>query len=125
MAMMEVESVGGVVKAVATGMLLTGAVLAAPLAAANEYSEYAVTYSVEELKTQKGVEEVHARIVKAAKAYCPDYAESGSKWEMRECMNDVVSDLVAKVGHPQLTQLHEGDEGVAIATSAGAQGDRG
>ena len=122
MAKTEVMNVGGVVKAAAAGFVLAGAALAAPFAAADGY---AVSYSVEELKTQKGVEEVHARILQAAKDYCPTYLQSGSKWEMRECMEDVVADLVAQVNHPQLSQLHAGETGVSVAVSADARGDRG
>lgn len=101
------------VSLVAGGMLaLSGAAVANDGVAANEY---AVSYSTTELVTQQGVEAVHERIVKAAKNYCPDYATSRSISEHRECIADVVADLVEKVANPALTNLHAGDDSIRIA----------
>ncbi len=85
--------------------------------------EYVLTYSAQELSTFSGVEDVHARIVKTAKQYCPTYSQIRSHKDVQNCVDGVVSDLVAKVGHPQLSGYHAGEEWVQIATAARTMGN--
>ena len=85
--------------------------------------EYVLTYSTQELTTFAGVEDVHARIVKTAKQYCPTYSQIRSQKEVQSCVDGVVADLVAKVDHPQLSGYHAGEEWVQIATAARSMGN--
>ena len=86
--------------------------------------EYAMSYSTQELSTAAGVKDVHARIVKVAKRYCPSYSEIRDQKEVDSCVAEVVADLVQKVDNAQLTSFNDGDEGVRIATTDIRQGDR-
>ncbi len=85
-------------------------------AAAND--EYVLTYSAQELSTFSGVQDVHKRIVKTAKQYCPTYSQIRSHNDMKTCVEGVVSDLVEKVNHPQLSGYHAGEEWARIAVAA-------
>ena len=84
--------------------------------------EYVLTYSEKELATFGGVADVHARIVKAAKQYCPTYSQIRSHADVKTCVDGVVSDLVLKVNHARMTSFHSGDRGVQVAESAKAGG---
>ena len=86
--------------------------------------EYAMSYSAQELTTAAGVKDVHARIVKVARRYCPTYTKIRDLKEVHQCVADVVEDLVTKVDNPQLTSYHAGDDGVRVATTESRQGDR-
>ena len=79
--------------------------------------EYAVSYSNQELSSANGVQSVHKRIVTAARRYCPTYSQIRNTREVWACMQDVVSDLVDKVDHPQLTSYHTGDNDVRVAAA--------
>ena len=79
--------------------------------------EYLVSYSEVELTSAKGTEDVHARIVKAAKHYCPTYSQIRSHAEVKLCVEGVVEDLVSKVNHPTLTSLHESGSAINVADS--------
>ncbi len=87
--------------------------------------EYVLTYSANELSTFNGVQDVHARIVKTAKQYCPTYSQIRSHADVKTCVDGVVADLVEKVDHPQLSGYHAGEEWVRIAVAAQRVGDRG
>lgn len=77
--------------------------------------DYAVAYSSQELTSATGVEQVHERIVKVAKQYCPTYSQIRNHNEVAACVKDVVADLVGKVDHPRLTSYHSGDNSVQVA----------
>ena len=66
---------------------------------------------------------MHARIVKTAKQYCPTYSQIRSHKDVQTCVDGVVSDLVEKVDHPQLSGYHAGEEWVQIASAARAMGN--
>lgn len=105
-------------------MLATGAlVVGANASAAGE--EYVVSYTYNELTNSRGVEDVHARIVKAAKAYCPTYSQIRNAKDVRVCVDGVVEDLVSKVNHPQLTSYHESGSSVSVAGEVKRPADRG
>ncbi len=80
--------------------------------------EYTMTYSKGELRNIQGVKAVHARMVKAAKLYCPTYTEIRSLADVRTCVNGVVSDLVGTVNHSGLTRYHDGDEEISRIVDA-------
>lgn len=84
-------------------------------ASASFADDYAVAYSSQELTSASGVEQVHERIVKVAKQYCPTYSQIRNHNEVAACVKDVVADLVEKVDHPRLTSYHSGDNSVQIA----------
>lgn len=79
---------------------------------------YVMTYTKDELSTFAGVQNVHERIVKAAKQYCPTYSQIRSKREVQSCIDDVVTDLVQKVDHPRLTDYDAGDNRFRVASTA-------
>ena len=87
-------------------------------------TSYTLTYDDAELATQQGVAAVHERIEMVAKSYCPDYSKVLNLSSVRSCVKEVTDDLVAKVGHPQLTQFHTGEAPVRIAASARDVNDR-
>ena len=87
-------------------------------ASADDPKNYALTYKADELSNYDGVRDVHARIVKAAKEYCPTYARIRSVREVNACIQDVVADLVAKVDHARLSSYHAGDDYVQVAGSS-------
>lgn len=74
---------------------------------AHTADEYLITYSKYELKTLAGIGDVYARIRKAAKKYCPSYAQIKSIREVQICISDIVDELVAKIDHPKMTAYHE------------------
>ena len=78
---------------------------------------YAVSYSEQELTSASGVESVHQRIVTVARRYCPSYSQIRRLREAQACIQDVVSDLVDKVGHPRLTSYHTDDGSVRVAAA--------
>lgn len=78
---------------------------------------YAVSYTKSELASVQGVKDVHARIVKVAKRYCPDYSVVKDLREVNACVADVVNDLVAKVDNPRLYSFHQGDDSVRVASA--------
>lgn len=84
--------------------------------AAND--EYVLAYSTKELSTFSGVEDLHKRIVKTAKQYCPTYSQIRSHADVKTCVDGVVEDLVAKVDHPRLSGYHAGEEWARIAVAA-------
>lgn len=86
-------------------------------ASADAGEEYMVSYSHTELTSAKGAADVHARIVKAAKNYCPTYSQIRSQAEVKLCVDGVVEDLVSKVDHPTLTSLHESGSAISVAES--------
>ena len=96
------------------GVAVIGIMLFSANAAA-EADEYVLSYSSKELGSAHGVSEVHERIVKAAKRYCPTYSTIRNMREVNDCIDDVVNDLVSKVNHPRLTDYHIGDDRVRIA----------
>ena len=98
--------------------------LALGLSAGASAEDYTLSYSVAELNTQHGVQDVHKRIVKAARQYCPPYAETKSLDRRRDCVDDVVNDLVTKVAHPGLTQFHNNPDAVNVASATPAKADR-
>jgi len=77
--------------------------------------DYAINYSNKELSTGAGVANVHARIVKAAKQYCPTYSQIRNHKDVQNCVNGVVEDLVSKVNHPTLSDYDAGDRNQRIA----------
>ena len=89
-----------------------GLLLSAPAFAEREY---ALEYSEQELATSEGVRELHARIVRTAKDYCPSYAETRQMRETAACVDDVVTDLVERVNHADLSALHQGRDKVRVA----------
>ena len=110
------------VRVAAVAMFVSALLLSSNAAA----EDYVVTYKHAELTNAQGVADVHNRIVKAAKRYCPTYSQIRSNQEVQDCINDVVEDLVSKVNHPQLTSLHESGSAVSIAEAdATAIGSRG
>jgi len=80
--------------------------------------EYAVSYSNQELTSVTGVENVHERIVRVARRYCPTYTQIRNIREVSACIADVVSDLVDKVDNPRLTSYHTDDGSVRVAASS-------
>ena len=89
-------------------------------ASADENEQYEVVYSANEMSNYDGVRDVHERIVKAAKQFCPTYSQIRSTREVNACIEDVVADLVAKVDHPRLSDYHAGDDRLRVAGSNGA-----
>ncbi|MEM7099601.1 MAG: UrcA family protein [Pseudomonadota bacterium] len=85
------------------------------LSGAATAGEYVLTYSETELATHDGVKDVHSRIVAAARDYCPTYSRVRSLAEVRDCIDDVVDDLVDKVNHPKMTSYHTGEAVRVIA----------
>lgn len=79
--------------------------------------DYAMAYSSAELSSASGVKQVHERIVKVAKQYCPTYSQIRDHNDVAACVSDVVADLVSKVDHPRLTSYHEGDHSVQVASA--------
>lgn len=114
-------------KRVAAGQIAKVAVAAALLgtSAGALADEYGVSYSRAELATQQGVETVHARIVRAAQNYCPLYKRTNSISDHRACVAEVVADLVEKVDHAALTDLHQGDDGLRVARATDTDRKRG
>ena len=98
------------------GLILVG-VGAMSVSLAASADDYAVAYSPQELSSANGVEQIHERIVKAAKQYCPRYSQVRSSKEIKLCVDGVVQDLVDKVDHPQLTSLHQSGSAVSVAGS--------
>ena len=80
--------------------------------------EYRLSYKESELRSSEGVSVVHARIVAAAKDYCPSYKELGSVRELKMCLEDVTNDLVSKIDHPTLSSYHSREAGVELAKLA-------
>ncbi len=104
-------------KKLATALLITAAFGASTNAIADDY---AMAYSSTELTNAAGVQQVHERIVKVAKQYCPTYSQIRNHNEVAACVSDVVEDLVSKVDHPRLTSYHTGDTTMQVAgASAG------
>ncbi len=107
------------------GLVLVGSACAvAPLSVLAK-DEYAVSYSVAEMETYDGVQSVHARILKAAKQYCPTYSQIRSHADVRTCVEGVVDDLVDKINHPTLTGFHREDGAFRIATVRERATDQG
>ncbi len=84
-------------------------------------NEYAMSYSNAELASADGVKDVHERIVKVAKLYCPTYSQVRNHREVRACVDEVVNDLVNKVDHPSLTSFHNTDNSVRVASAEDVQ----
>jgi len=103
------------VKKLATALLITAAFGASTNAIADDY---AMAYSSTELTSASGIEQVHERIVKVAKQYCPTYSQIRNHKEVAACVSDVVEDLVNKVDHPRLTSYHTGDNSVQVAAAS-------
>ncbi|XOV84871.1 MAG: UrcA family protein [bacterium] len=101
-------------KKLATALLVTAAFGISSNAIADEY---AVAYSSKELTSSAGVKQVHERIVKVAKQYCPTYSQIRNHNDVAACVSDVVEDLVSKVDHPRLTSYHTGDNSVQVAAA--------
>ncbi|MCR9260349.1 MAG: UrcA family protein [Pseudomonadaceae bacterium] len=101
-------------KKLATALIVTAAFGFSTNAIADEY---AMAYSSTELTNSAGIKQVHERIVKVAKQYCPTYSQIRNHNEVAACVSDVVEDLVSKVDHPRLTSYHTGDESVQVATA--------
>ncbi len=111
-------------KGVGVAVLTVGA-FATSLGAHGASDDYMVSYSHAELTSAKGGENVHARIVKAAKQYCPTYTQIRSHAEVKLCVDGVVEDLVSKVDHPTLTSLQESGSAINVADVVpGAKVDR-
>ena len=85
--------------------------------------EYAMSYSADELSSAPGVQDVHKRIVRTAKRYCPSSTKIRDAREARSCIADVVNDLVNKVDHPRLTSYHVNDGSVRVAATAARDSD--
>jgi UrcA family protein len=58
---------------------------------------YVLTYSEPELNTVPGMQNVHQRIVRVAKNYCPSYSQIKSHTAVKTCVDGVVQDLVGKI----------------------------
>ncbi len=86
--------------------------------------EYAMSYSSQELSTAGGVKDVHERIVKVARQYCPTYSQIRNHKDVDACVDGVVADLVRKVNNAQLSSYHAGEEGVRFATAGVRAGAR-
>ena len=71
-------------------------------------SEYVLSYSYAELKSDSGRKLVLNRIVHAAKRYCPDYATVRSIDAVQTCVDGVIADLVAKVQDQGFTAYVQG-----------------
>ena len=102
----------------AVTLLGAASVMGASAVAADEY---VLSYSEKELANFAGVENVHTRIVKAAKQYCPSYSSVRSLADVRTCVDGVVEDLVAKIDHPKMTSYHQGFRGEQVAISVSAE----
>ena len=72
-------------------------------------NNYTITYREAELTSIEGRIAVHERIVKAAKNHCPNYNRTKSLGDIANCVDDVVSDLVEKIDHPQFTAFVNGE----------------
>ena len=81
-------------------------------------SEYSFSYNSSELRTIESVQSLHQEIVKTAKEHCPSYMQTRSLADRRNCVNDVVSDLVQKVDNPTLTAYHQGDINTSVAQAS-------
>jgi UrcA family protein len=97
------------------GVLVVGGVALCASHLSIAQNEYAISYSNAELTTFAGVQDVHARIVAAARNYCPSYSQIRSQRDVKSCVEGVVKDLVNKIDHPLLTDYHAGDESVRLA----------
>ena len=87
------------VRVAAVAMFVSALLLSSNAAA----EDYVVTYKHAELTNAQGVADVHNRIVKAAKRYCPTYLEIRSHADVQTCVEGVVRDLLAKVDSPTFT----------------------
>lgn len=105
-------------------VVLAGGALFVGANASAQGDEYVISYKYDELASVQGVEDVHARIVKAAKEYCPTYQEAGSLYEVKVCVEGVVEDLVSKVNHPQLTSLHEDGSVMSVVADNSRRANR-
>lgn len=82
-------------------------------------TEYRFSYQPAELQTSHGIASVYQRIQQTATDYCPKYqviAGARGARERKVCVQEVVSDLLAKVNHhglnkyADLIQAHKGVE---------------
>ncbi len=64
---------------------------------------YALVLQQEELTTTDGLQQVHARMLQAAKDYCPTYLQIRSRADVATCIEGVVEDLTAKIADERLT----------------------
>ena len=95
--------------------VLIGGLLVSGMSYANDYS---FSYSPSELETIESVQSLHGEIVETAKEHCPSYNSTRSLADRRNCVNDVVSDLVQKVDSPVLTAYHQGEVNAQVAQAA-------
>ncbi len=71
---------------------------------------YTLNYSAEDLKSVAGAKQVHGKILRTAREYCPSYFVTKDLSDRSACVADVVNDLVGQIDHPTLTAVHTNDK---------------
>lgn len=72
-------------------------------AAQGNAANYNLVYSTSDFSSPAAVEALHERIVPTAKSHCPSYFVSRSMADTRDCVRDVVNDLVKVINNPMLS----------------------
>lgn len=94
-------------------LLLTAAT--AVTASANA-DQYRFAYTTTDFKDVASVEQLHKRIARAARDFCPAYLPAKHLRETRNCISEVTAEIVASINNPALTALANGEpEQVRIA----------
>lgn len=76
---------------------------------------YQLSYNVSELKSLGSAKTLHRRIRRVALAHCPNYGVTKDLRDRAACIEEVEADLVSKVNHPLLTQVHTGNSVMNVA----------
>jgi UrcA family protein len=94
---------------------------------AHASDEYVLTYSAKDFQSVDSVKSLYQRIRRLARSHCPDYFRTRDLAGSNDCVNDVVSDLIANIDHPALSAYESGtgDESVRIALEAAARNNQG
>ena len=91
--------------------------LAMAAGGASDSQSYQLSYNAAELKSMGSAKALHRRIRRVALAHCPDYGTTKDLRDRAACIKEVETDLVSKVNHPLLTQIHSGDSAMSIAAA--------
>ena len=96
-------------------------VVVAATASADD-SRYVLSYTKADFDSVESVKALHRRIRTLATNHCPTYALTRDLRGTRDCVNDVMADLIDSINHPALSAYVEGADELRIALDADTDG---
>ena len=86
---------------------------------------YSIAYSKADFRTTESVEQLHKKIVRTARAHCPDYSRTRSLSNTYDCIDAVVADITASIDQPALTALVHGKADARLAGKSQPANEQG